>query len=77
MSRVARKNLSQGLDTNGTVQPQKMARDLKFRIKGDGLYYLYSENKGADQLRGSYDKNVYALKFVKFTLIDSQGGFLF
>ena len=39
--------------TNGTVQSQKRARDLKFRIKEvEGLYYLCSENKGADQLRG-------------------------
>ena len=30
-----------------------MARGLKFRIlKVEGLYYPYSENKGADQLRG-------------------------
>ena len=30
-----------------------MARGLKFRIKVvEGLYYLCSENKGADQLRG-------------------------
>ena len=40
-------------DTNRAVQPQKMARGLKFRISElDGLYYLCSENKGADQLRG-------------------------
>ena len=40
-------------DTNRAVQPQKMARGLKFRIKEVGsLYYLYSENKGADQLCG-------------------------
>ena len=33
------------------VQQQKMARDLKFRIKEVGeLYYLCSENKVADQL---------------------------
>ena len=39
--------------TNQAVQLQKMARGLKFRIlKVEGLYYLYSENKGADQLRG-------------------------
>ena len=39
--------------TNWAVQLQKMARGLKFRIwKVEGLYYLYSENKGADQLRG-------------------------
>ena len=38
-------------DTNRAVQPQKMARDLKFRIMEVGeLYYLYSENKGADRL---------------------------
>ena len=34
-------------DTNLAVQPQRMARGLKFRIKAvDGLYYLCSENKG-------------------------------
>ena len=40
-------------DTNQAVQLQKMARGLKLRIKKvDGLYYLCSEKKGADQLRG-------------------------
>ena len=40
-------------DTNEAVQLQKMARGLKFRIqKVEGLHYLCSENKGADQLRG-------------------------
>ena len=40
-------------DTNQAVQLQKMARGLKFRIEEvEGLYYLCSENKGADQLRG-------------------------
>ena len=40
-------------DTNRAVQLQKMARGLKFRIlKVEGLYYLFRENKGADQLRG-------------------------
>ena len=30
-----------------------MVRGLKFRIsEKEGLYYPYSENKGADQLRG-------------------------
>ena len=39
--------------TNQAVQQQKMARGLKFRIKEvAGLHYLYSENKGADQLHG-------------------------
>ena len=37
-------------DTNQAVQLQKMARGLKFRSKKvEGLYYLFSENKGADQ----------------------------
>ena len=40
-------------DTNQPVQSQKQARSLKFRIKEEeGLYYLCSENKGANQLRG-------------------------
>ena len=39
-------------DTNQAVQLQKMATGLKFRIKEvEGLYYLCSKNKGADQLR--------------------------
>ena len=39
-------------NTNQAVQLQKMARGWKFRIKKvEGLYYLCSENKGADQLR--------------------------
>ena len=38
-------------DTNQAVH--KMARGLKFRMYEVGvLYYLCSENKGADQLRG-------------------------
>ena len=38
-------------DANRSVQPQKMARGLKFRIYVvQGSYYTYSENKGADQL---------------------------
>ena len=39
--------------TNQAVQPQKMARELKFPIlREDGLHYWCSENKGANQLRG-------------------------
>ena len=39
--------------TNWAVQPQKMARGLKFQIwEVEGLYYPCSENKGADQLHG-------------------------
>ena len=40
-------------DTNRAVQAQKPAGSLKFRIlKEEEVYYLCSENKGADQLRG-------------------------
>ena len=57
MSRIAR-NLSLVFPTrsvtNQAVQPQKMARGLKFRIKEvEGLYYLCRENKGTDQLRAT------------------------
>ena len=39
-------------DTNRAVQPHKMARGLKFRpYVVEGLYYPYSENKGADKQR--------------------------
>ena len=39
-------------DTNQAVQPQKMARSLKFWIwEVEGLCYPCSENKGSDQLR--------------------------
>ena len=39
-------------NTNQAVQLKKMARGLKFWIKKiEGLYYLCSENKGADQVR--------------------------
>ena len=56
LSRVMRKQtfwFPTWSDTNQIVQLQKMARGLKFLIyKVEGLYYLCSENKGADQLRG-------------------------
>ena len=53
----SRENQSLGFpirsDTNRAVQPQKMARCLKFQIKEvEGLYYPCSENKGADQICG-------------------------
>ena len=39
--------------TNQAVQPQKMARGLRFQIyKEEGLSCLCSKNKGADQLHG-------------------------
>ena len=56
MSRIMRKPtiwFPTWSDINQAVQLQKMARGLKFRIQEvEGLYYLCSENKGADQLCG-------------------------
>ena len=41
-------------DTNWSVQLQKVARNLKFRIHAEEeLYYRYSENKVAYQLRSN------------------------
>ena len=46
-------------DENQAVKLQKMARGLKFRIKKEeGLYYLCSKNKGADQLRGDREADL-------------------
>ena len=40
-------------DTNRAAQPQKIARDLKFRIKEEEvLLYPCTENKGADKVCG-------------------------
>ena len=52
---VTRENLSlrfpTRFDINRTAQPQKMARGLKFLAQEvEELYYLWSKNKGADQL---------------------------
>ena len=46
-------------ETNQTVLQQKMARGSKFRTwKVKGLYYLCSENKGTDQLRGYHEADL-------------------
>ena len=40
------------IEKNQTIQAQKRARSLKFRIEvEEELHYPSSENKGADQLR--------------------------
>ena len=47
-------------DTNQVVQLQNMARGLKFRNKeAEGLYFLYSVNKGADQLRSYREADLH------------------
>ena len=39
-----------GSETNRAVRSQKLASGFNFRInKAEGLYYLCSENKGADR----------------------------
>ena len=46
-------------DTNQAVQSQKQARSLKFWIyEEEEVYYPFSENKGADQLRGYREADV-------------------
>ena len=70
-----RKSVFRVSDTNRTVQPQKIARGLKFWISEvEGLYYLccrnpfaYAKNKDTDQLRG----NCAADQYLCFCFIDS------
>ena len=46
-------------DTNRSIQAQKMARGLKSYIwKEEELYYLCSENKGADRLRDYHEADL-------------------
>ena len=46
-------------DTNWAVQAQKMARSLKFRIlEEEGFYFPSSENKGADQLKPKFPRQL-------------------
>ena len=75
MSRVMRKPtfwFTTWSDTNQAVQLQKMARGLKFRIrKVEGLYYLCSENKGADQLRGYREADLRLCFHICKTLVFS------
>ena len=53
-------------DTNRAVQPQEMARGLKFWIyEEEGLYYLCSENRGADQLRTAKLICVFVFAYAK------------
>ena len=63
MSRIVRKpvfGVSDQVRHKRAVQPQKLARGLKFWIKvEEELYYPYSENKGADQLRGHREADLH------------------
>ena len=57
--------------TNQAVHPHKMARSLKFRIKVvEGLYFLCSEIKGTDQLRGYRETDLclfFAYAIIRFS----------
>ena len=63
-------------DTNQAVQLQKMDRGLKFQIKEvGGLYYLCSENKGADhQLRDYREADLRLCFRICKTLVFSRRG---
>ena len=63
-------------DTNQAVQSaQKMATGLQFRIKKvDELYYLCSENKGADQLRSYCEADLRLCFRICRLLVFSRGG---
>ena len=67
MNRVMKKKLYSGFptrfDTNRAVQPQKVAKSLKFPIEEvEGLFYLCSENKGAVQLRANREADLRQCK---------------
>ena len=54
-----------------------MARGLKLRIKKvEGLYYLCSENKGADQLRGDIEADLrLCFRICKKPVFSRRGSF--
>ena len=55
-------------ETNLIIQPPKMTRGLQSRNQEEeGLYYLCSENKGADQLRSlrAADPRLCIRKYIK------------
>ena len=62
-------------DTNWAVQPQKMARSLKFHIlEVEGLFYPNSENKGADQLHGYREADLcLCFRICKKTVFSRRG----
>ena len=64
-------------DTNQSVQSQKMVRAMEFRIyEVEGLYYPYSENKGADQLRGYCKADLHlCFRICKKTVFSQRGSF--
>ena len=62
-------------DTNRAVLAQKQARNLKFWIKVEEiLYYPFSENKGAVQLRGYREADLRLCFRICRLLVFSRGG---
>ena len=56
-------------DTNWAVQPKKTARGLKIWIlEVEGLYYLCSQNKGADQLCGVLSAPLFSMQKAGFLM---------
>ena len=61
-------------DTNQAVQSQKQARSLKFRTyEEEEVYYPYSENKGADQLRSYLEADLRLCFHLCKSLVFSKG----
>ena len=64
--------------TNQVIHLQKKARGFKFRIKKvEGLDFLYSENKGADQLRGYREADMRLCFRICKTLVFSRRSSIF
>ena len=62
-------------DTNKAVHKQKMTRGFKCRIlKVEGLNYLCSETKGADQLCGYREADLCRCLRISKTLVFSRRG---
>ena len=62
-------------DTNQAVHLQKMAKGLKFWIKKvEGLYFLCSKNKGADQLRSYCEADLRLCFHIYKMLVFSRHG---
>ena len=60
MGRVMRKHVFKVSDTNRAIQPQKMARGLKFWIKKvEGLYYVAKTSSPKGNDRSPENKQVF------------------
>ena len=64
-------------DTNQAVDPEKMARGLKFQIYiEEGLYYPCRENKGAGQLHDYHEADLcLCFRICKMLVFSLRGSF--